>query len=181
MRRAVLLVVAADQKEKPVAVVLVGGGARSGKSRFALERARREGSRLVFLATAEAGDEEMARRIEKHRAHRGPDFMTVEAPIELAAAIRAADANAIVVDCLTLWLANVLDRDIGAATRDLEDAARSSPACVILVTNEVGCGIVPDNALAREFRDCAGVLNQRMAEAAAEVYWMVFGQPLRIK
>ncbi len=169
-----------------MAVVLVGGGARSGKSRFALERARREGSvregsRLTFIATAEAGDEEMRKRIEQHRARRGPDFVTIEAHVDLPGAIRAADADAIVVDCLTLWLANILDRDIDAATRDLEDAARSSRACVILVTNEVGCGIVPDNALAREFRDRAGILNQRMAEAAAEVYWMVFGQALRVK
>lgn len=164
-----------------MALILIGGGARSGKSRFALERARREGSRLVFIATAEAGDEEMARRIEMHRADRGPDFVTIEAPVELPAAIRNADFDAIVVDCLTLWLANILDRDFDAATKDLEDAARSSRACVILVTNEVGCGIVPDNALAREFRDRAGFLNQRMAEAAAEVYWMVFGQRLRIK
>lgn len=174
-----------------MAVVLVGGGARSGKSRFALERARREGSmregsmregsRLVFIATAEAGDEEMRKRIEQHRSQRGPDFVTIEAPVDVPGAIRAADAGAIVVDCLTLWLANILDRDIDAVTRDLEDAARSSSACVILVTNEVGCGIVPDNALAREFQDRAGILNQRMAEAAAEVYWMVFGQALRVK
>lgn len=176
---------AAYQTEKSVAIVLVGGGARSGKSRFALNRARREGTNLIFIATAEARDEEMSRRIELHRADRGPEFTTIEAPVELAAAIRTADADAvpgaIVVDCLTLWLANILDRDVEAAMRDLEDAAGSSRACVILVTNEVGCGIVPDNALAREFRDRAGVLNQRMAEAAAEVYWMVFGQPLRIK
>jgi adenosylcobinamide kinase / adenosylcobinamide-phosphate guanylyltransferase len=165
-----------------VALALIGGGARSGKSRFALERARREGSNLVFIATAEVRDEEMSRRIEQHQADRGPDFVTVEAPIHVAAAIRSANAaNAIVVDCLTLWLANILDRDIDSAIEELGTAARSSRACVILVTNEVGCGIVPDNALAREFRDRAGILNQRMAEAASEVYWMVFGQPLRIK
>jgi adenosylcobinamide kinase/adenosylcobinamide-phosphate guanylyltransferase len=164
-----------------VALILIGGGARSGKSRFALDRARREGTKLVFIATAEARDEEMTRRIEQHRADRGPEFVTLEAPIELPAAIRSADGDAIVVDCLTLWLANILDRDADAATRELEDAARSSKACVILVTNEVGSGIVPDNALAREFRDRAGILNQRMAEAATEVYWMIFGQPLRVK
>jgi adenosylcobinamide kinase/adenosylcobinamide-phosphate guanylyltransferase len=164
-----------------MAVVLIGGGARSGKSRFALDRARREGTKLIFIATAEARDEEMRRRIQQHRAERGPEFMTLEAPIELPAAIRSADGDAMVVDCLTLWLANILDRDIDAATRGLEDAARSRRACVILVTNEVGCGIVPDNAFAREFRDRAGILNQRMAEAASEVYWMVFGQPLRVK
>ncbi len=162
-------------------LILIGGGARSGKSRFALDRARREGAKLVFIATAEARDEEMRGRIEKHRADRGAEFTTIEAPIELASAIRNADFDAIVVDCLTLWLANIMDRDFQTAVKDLEDAAQSSRACVILVTNEVGCGIVPENALAREFRDRAGFLNQRMAEAAREVYWMVFGQPLRIK
>jgi adenosylcobinamide kinase/adenosylcobinamide-phosphate guanylyltransferase len=160
-----------------VAIVLVGGGARSGKSRFALERARREGSNLVFIATAEAGDDEMRERIARHQAERGKEFRTVEAPLDLASAIRSTDADAIVVDCLTLWLSNTMTSEFAA----LEEAATSSRACVILVTNEVGCGIVPDNALAREFRDLAGRLNQRMAEAAKEVYWMVFGQPLRVK
>jgi adenosylcobinamide kinase / adenosylcobinamide-phosphate guanylyltransferase len=160
-----------------MAVVLIGGGSRSGKSRFALERARREGSNLVFIATAEARDEEMRERIAHHQAERGSEFRTVEAPLDLAGAIRSSEADAIVVDCLTLWLANTMQREFA----DLEDAAHSSRACVILVTNEVGCGIVPDNALARQFRDLAGMLNQRMAEAAGEVYWMVFGQPLRVK
>ncbi len=165
-----------------MAVILIGGGARSGKSRFALDRARREGQHLVFIATAEAHDDEMRARIEQHRLDRGPGFTTLEAPVHLAAAIRSANAaNAIVVDCLTLWLANILDRDVEAATGDLETAAISSRAWVILVTNEVGSGIVPDNPLAREFRDRAGILNQRMADCASEVYWMVFGQPLRIK
>jgi adenosylcobinamide kinase/adenosylcobinamide-phosphate guanylyltransferase len=160
-----------------VAVVLIGGGSRSGKSRFALERARREGSNLVFIATAEAGDNEMRERIARHRAERGDEFRTVEAPVELAAAIRSSEGDAIVVDCLTLWLANTMTGEF----TDLQAAARASRSCVILVTNEVGCGIVPENALAREFRDRAGILNQRMAECADEVYWMVFGQPLRVK
>jgi adenosylcobinamide kinase/adenosylcobinamide-phosphate guanylyltransferase len=160
-----------------VAVVLIGGGSRSGKSRFALERARREGSNLVFIATAEAGDDEMRERIARHRAERGDEFRTVEAPVELAAAIRSNECDAIVVDCLTLWLANAMNSEF----TDLQAAARASRSCVILVTNEVGCGIVPENALAREFRDRAGILNQRMAECADEVYWMVFGQPLRVK
>jgi adenosylcobinamide kinase/adenosylcobinamide-phosphate guanylyltransferase len=163
-----------------VAVVLIGGGSRSGKSRFALERARREGSKLVFIATAEAGDEEMRERIAHHRAERGDEFRTVESPVDVAAAIRSSEGDAIVVDCLTLWVANTLANQ-RAGFDDLKEAAQSSRACVIFVTNEVGCGIVPDNALAREFRDRAGILNQRMAEAADEVYWMVFGQPLRVK
>jgi len=156
--------------------VLVGGGARSGKSRWALERARKRGGRLVFIATAEALDEEMSERILKHRAERGSDFDTVEEPRELAKAIRSAQGDAIVVDCLTLWLANVTG-DVGQVIA----AAQEQAAEVICVTNEVGCGIVPDNALAREFRDRAGITNQRFAEAADEVYWMVFGQALRVK
>jgi adenosylcobinamide kinase/adenosylcobinamide-phosphate guanylyltransferase len=159
-----------------MALVLVGGGSRSGKSRWALDRARKRGGRLVFIATAEALDEEMSGRIARHRAERGDEFLTVEEPRELAQAIRSVQGDAIVVDCLTLWLANVMgDAD------DVIAAAKSVNALVICVTNEVGCGIVPENALAREFRDRAGVMNQRFAEAADEVYWMVFGQPFKVK
>jgi adenosylcobinamide kinase/adenosylcobinamide-phosphate guanylyltransferase len=159
-----------------VALVLVGGGARSGKSRWALERARKKGGRLVFIATAEALDDEMATRIAKHRAERGDEFVTVEEPHELARAIRSVEGDAIVVDCLTLWLSN--------GSCDVEQtivAAKEQTAEVIFVTNEVGCGIVPDNALSREFRDQAGFMNQRFADAADEVYLMVFGRPLRVK
>lgn len=172
---------AANEAAEFMAVVLVGGGARSGKSRFALERARKEGSNLVYIATAEARDEEMQERLARHQQERGPEFLTIEAPLDLADAIRRAEGDAIVVDCLTLWLANVLDRDIDSAACELEAAAQSAKACLIFVTNEVGCGIVPDNELARKFRDQAGILHQRMASIASEVYWMVFGQPLRIK
>jgi adenosylcobinamide kinase/adenosylcobinamide-phosphate guanylyltransferase len=156
--------------------VLVGGGARSGKSRWALERARKCGGRLVYIATAEALDDEMSIRIARHRAERSGEFETIEEPRELAKAIRSAQGDAIVVDCLTLWLANVM----GDAEETIA-AAKEHAAEVICVTNEVGCGIVPENALAREFRDRAGRMNQRFAEAADEVYWMVFGQPLRVK
>jgi adenosylcobinamide kinase / adenosylcobinamide-phosphate guanylyltransferase len=169
-------VAAQVEKAKFVALILVGGGARSGKSRWALERARKRGGRLVYVATAEALDKEMAERIMRHRAERGADFDTIEEPRELARAIRSAPGNAIVVDCLTLWLAN------GAGDVDeVVAAAVESPAEVICVTNEVGAGIVPDNALAREFRDRAGWMNQRFAAAADEVYWMIFGQALRVK
>ena len=186
-----------------MALVLVGGGARSGKSRWALDRARKRGGRLVFIATAEALDEEMAARIARHRAERESAFQTIEEPRELARAIRSAQGDAIVVDCLTLWLANVMTKwgqpanfgdplctdrasffEIGGSPHFLEDAiaaAREQGAEVIVVTNEVGCGIVPENALAREFRDRAGIVNQRFAAAAGEVYWMVFGQALRVK
>jgi adenosylcobinamide kinase / adenosylcobinamide-phosphate guanylyltransferase len=168
-----------------VALILVGGGARSGKSRHALEVARKRGSRLIFLATAQTFDEEMAARIAKHRAERGSDFSTVEEPLEIAEVIRkTADADAIVLDCLTLWLSNIMltfGRDVDSEIEKLIQAAQATPTTVIAVTNEVGCGIVPDNTLGRDFRDHAGVLNQRVATAAEEVYWMIFGQPLRVK
>jgi len=163
-----------------MALVLVGGGARSGKSRWALDRARKRGGRLVYIATAEALDDEMSARIAKHRAERGDEFINVEEPLDLARAVRSADGDAIVVDCLTLWLSNMMH----ASQDRMEDAiaaAKASSALVIAVTNEVGCGIVPENALAREFRDRAGIMNQRFAEAADEVYFMVFGQALRVK
>jgi adenosylcobinamide kinase/adenosylcobinamide-phosphate guanylyltransferase len=169
-----------------MAVVLVGGGARSGKSRFALAHARkawRAGGRLVYIATAEALDAEMRERIAHHRSERGEDFVTVEEPLELAAAIRSAAGSAIVVDCLTLWLSNLMHgaRKVDGETDAVLAAARETTVELIFVTNEVGCGIVPENALAREFRDFAGAMNQRFADAANEVYWMVFGQPLRVK
>jgi adenosylcobinamide kinase/adenosylcobinamide-phosphate guanylyltransferase len=138
----------------------------------------------VYIATAEALDEEMSARIAKHRAERGTDFETAEAPLELAQAIQWSTGDAIVVDCLTLWLSNLIHAPGRSIDTDMDatvQAARESTAEVILVTNEVGCGIVPENALAREFRDRAGAMNQRFAEAADEVYWMVFGQPLRVK
>jgi adenosylcobinamide kinase/adenosylcobinamide-phosphate guanylyltransferase len=167
-----------------MALVLVGGGARSGKSRWALERARKRGGRLVYIATAEALDDEMSARIAKHRAERDSAFQTIEEPLDLARSLRSADGDAIVVDCLTLWLSNRMHASLDQTLDQTEDAiaaAAAQKAEVIVVTNEVGCGIVPENALAREFRDLAGIMNQRFAEAADEVYWMVFGQPLRVK
>ena len=163
-----------------MALVLVGGGARSGKSRWALERARGCGDRLVFIATAEALDEEMSARIAKHRAERGSAFQTIEEPLDLARAIKSAEGDAIVVDCLTLWLSNLMHASEDR-TEETIAAAKEKHSMVIFVTNEVGCGIVPENALAREFRDRAGFMNQRFADAADEVYWMVFGQALRVK
>lgn len=166
-----------------MAIVLIGGGARSGKSRYALELARRRGGRLAFLATAEALDPEMQARVARHRAERGPEFTTIEEPLEIARAILAIQADTIVVDCLTLWLSNVMlsfGRNADAESEELVAAIQSIPAAVILVTNEVGCGIVPESTLGRDFRDQAGILNQRVAAVADEVYWMVFGHPLRV-
>jgi len=165
-----------------VAVILIGGGARSGKSRFALEKARAiEGTR-AFVATAEASDDEMAARIHHHRAERGGEFTTIEEPIELPRIVSEANFDVLVIDCLTLWLSNLMFAGKNCEIEALEIAAQSSPGTVIFVTNEVGSGIVPtDNALSREFRDQAGLLNQRIAAIAGEVYFMVFGQPLRLK
>jgi adenosylcobinamide kinase/adenosylcobinamide-phosphate guanylyltransferase len=140
----------------------------------------------VYVATAEALDDEMASRIAHHRAERGSAFQTIEAPLDLAGAIRSLSCDAIVIECLTLWLSNLMclladARGSEENTDETIAVALESTAEVIVVTNEVGCGIVPENALAREFRDRAGRMNQRFAEAADEVYWMVFGQPLRVK
>jgi adenosylcobinamide kinase/adenosylcobinamide-phosphate guanylyltransferase len=167
-----------------MAVILVGGGARSGKSRYAIDLARKYGSRLVFLATAQAHDLEMEVRVAKHQAERGTDFSTIEEPLDISDELRKCQADAIVVDCLTLWLSNMMltfGRDVSAETEKLLATARASTAALILVTNEVGCGIVPETTLGRDFRDRAGVLNQRVAAVADEVYWMVFGIPMRVK
>jgi adenosylcobinamide kinase / adenosylcobinamide-phosphate guanylyltransferase len=167
-----------------VAVILVGGGARSGKSRYALERALSIDGRRVFVATAEALDDEMTARIQRHQADRGENFTTIEEPLDLARIVADPTFDAMVVDCLTLWLSNLMfgnkncDREIEA----LISASQATLATVIFVTNEVGSGIVPtDSALSRDFRDRAGILNQRVAAIAQEVYFMVFGQPLRVK
>ncbi len=167
--------------------ILIGGGSRSGKSRYALELARTRGERLAFIATAQAFDEEMRQRIGRHRTERGPEFVTIEEPLAVARVLSDAAPrfDAIVVDCLTLWLSNLMLAGgfevAGESLRLLEAVREAGRATVILVTNEVGCGIVPDNALAREFRDAAGRLNQQVAEQAAEVYWMVFGIPMKVR
>jgi len=166
-----------------VGIVLIGGGSRSGKTRQALEMARARGGRLAYLATAQALDDEMRERIAAHQRDRGAGFTTIEEPIALPAAIErcAARFDAIVVDCLTLWLSNLILAGMEIPVTPLIAASRRSAALALLVTNEVGCGIVPENALGRRFRDEAGRLNQRVAEAAQEVYWMIFGCALRVK
>jgi adenosylcobinamide kinase/adenosylcobinamide-phosphate guanylyltransferase len=128
----------------------------------------------------------MSQRIARHQQERGSEFTTFEEPIEIAALLEAEGARfeAILVDCLTLWLSNLLCAGVSAIVDEghrLVRAAVASPARVLLVTNEVGCGIVPENALARQFRDLAGELNQMAAAAADEVYWMVLGIPMKVK
>lgn len=172
------------QRARP-SLVLVGGGARSGKSAFALARARRAGERRVYVATAEAGDDEMRARIARHRAERGPDLETIEEPLDLAGALRrSASADVVVVDCLTLWLANRLLREEApeAVLARLDEALAAPRApCAIVVTNEVGMGIVPESPLARAFRDLAGRAHQRLAAAADEIHVAILGTVLRLR
>lgn len=165
--------------------LLVLGGARSGKSRHAQARADALGLSPVYVATGEAQDDEMAERIARHRADRGPGWTTIEAPIEIA---RTIDAHAtpgavLLVDCLTLWASNLMlaGHDADAATEALAGAIARAAGPVILVSNEVGLGIVPDNALARRFRDIAGRINQRIAQAVDEVVFVAAGLPLQLK
>lgn len=163
---------------------LVLGGARSGKTRFALDAAAATGKPLTYIATAEAGDAEMATRIARHRAERDARWRTVEAPRDLAGAIGAlASDEAVVVDCLTLWLSNAMlaGDDLAAAVDALSAALGATRAALWLVSNEVGWGIVPDNALARAFRDQAGFLHQRLARQVDRVTLVVAGLPMTLK
>lgn len=165
--------------------MLVLGGARSGKSRYAQSIAEAAGGRLVFVATAQAFDDEMTDRIRRHRADRDARWTTVEAPLDLAAAIAAADGEdtVVLVDCLTLWASNLLLGEEDADTRlaALLGVVADARGQVVLVANEVGLGIVPDNALARRFRDLAGTINQRVAAAVDRVHMTVAGIPLVVK
>jgi len=168
-------------------VVLITGGARSGKSRYAEERAKETGARRLYLATAEAKDEEMARRIAAHRERRGREWITVEEPIELPGELlrRRGEVDCALVDCLTLWLSNLILRHDGEAAMkkvdELVDTLTLLDFSVFFVTNEVGSSIVPDNALARSFRDLVGWTNQRVARVADEVVLMVAGLPVFVK
>ncbi|KQN92829.1 adenosylcobinamide kinase/adenosylcobinamide phosphate guanyltransferase [Sphingomonas sp. Leaf231] len=162
---------------------LVLGGARSGKSRHAQALAEAFAPPRVFVATAQAFDAEMVDRIARHCADRDADWRTIEAPLALAEAIASADAPVVLVDCLTLWTSNLLlgDADIDAATDALLAALAITPARIVLVSNEVGWGIVPDNALARRFRDVAGRVNQRVAATVDRVDLIVAGLAMRLK
>lgn len=176
---------------------LITGGARSGKSAYAERLALETAMPTVYIATALAGDEEMRSRIEQHRLRRPKDWQTVECPTAaLAAAIRGVSRTdtCTIVDCLTLWLANVLARanDAGGPSGDelrsldiereaLIDAVRASPGLLILVTNEVGSGVVPISRLSRAFVDEQGMTNRRLAEACDRATLMVCGIPLTLK
>ena len=166
-------------------VTLVLGGARSGKSRFAESLAPEGGAQCVYIATAEPVDDEMASRIAVHRTRRGPAWRTVEAPIELAQAIarESTPRTWLLVDCLTVWLGNLMHHglDVDAAREALLQSLAAAPGPVVLVANEVGLGIVPDNPMARAFRDHAGRLNQAVARVVERVCFVAAGLPVTLK
>ena len=165
--------------------ILILGGARSGKSTYAEGLAAGHDGPLVYIATAQAYDDEMSTRIAAHVDRRGPAWRTVEEPIDLAGALTEAAKPGcfILVDCLTLWLSNLLlgEHEITAHTERLLAGLADSKATLALVSNEVGLGIVPENALARRFRDEAGILNQKVAKAADRVVLVTAGLPLQLK
>jgi len=173
--------------------IFITGGARSGKSRFAEELAQQFGAPLGYLATAQALDDEMEERVKKHRLRRGDVWLTIEEPLHLSQAIARCDGTckAVLVDCLTLWLSNLLfhyeEQGKDAETCIMEDVRRLAATLremrtpVIVVSNEVGQGIVPENRLARRFRDMAGQANQLLAAMADEVHVVISGIPLKLK
>ena len=164
--------------------ILVTGGARSGKSVFAEKRTKQLGSSLIYIATSEVIDSEMKKRVEEHQARRGSEWQTLHAPINLTEALIETDGKGpCLVDCVTFWLNNLIfhDEDIDAATKELITALNERSDPVVLVTNEVGSGIIPENALARRFCDEAGRLNQTISQIADEVYVSISGIPLQIK
>ena len=171
-------------------LIFITGGARSGKSKLALQLAERAGGKVAFIATARAGDDEMAERILIHKKSRPKEWTTIEEPMDVPSAIsKAADHDVVIIDCLTLLLSNLMLEDNGldetgrilGKIEDLVKVSRSFKGTVIVVSNEVGMGIVPESELARKFRDLAGRANQIMANAADEVYLCVSGIPLKLK
>jgi adenosylcobinamide kinase / adenosylcobinamide-phosphate guanylyltransferase len=164
-------------------LTLVLGGARSGKSRYAEGLIATAPPPWIYIATAEARDAEMAERIAQHRARRGNNWHTREAPNDLAEAFASAPKGPVLLDCLTLWLSNrmLAEADIDAEIDRLDQALARRAGPIVLVSNEVGYGIVPDNALARRFRDLQGGLNQRVGATADRVILMVAGLPMIVK
>ena len=159
------------------------GGARSGKSRFAEGLAERSGPLRTYIATAEALDHEMQSRIAQHRERRGEGWETIEAPLALTEALATCGSRVVLVDCLTLWISNLMfrDREVAAEIDLLCAALARASGHVILVSNEVGMGIVPENTLSRRFRDFQGLANQKVAAVADAVYFVAAGLPLALK
>lgn len=171
-------------------LILILGGVRAGKSSFAQKLAAQIGSSVTFVATAEAGDEEMRRRIEQHQRSRPLGWRTVEAPLHPAAALRGTPpADVVLLDCLTLLVSNLMLREdpgpvaerVSAEVSDLLGVFERGPSSFIVVSNEVGLGVVPPYPSGRAFRDLLGSVNQRLAQRADRVYWMLAGLPLEMK
>jgi adenosylcobinamide kinase/adenosylcobinamide-phosphate guanylyltransferase len=171
-------------------LILVLGGARSGKSSFAQRMAKKIGTNVVFLATAQAGDDEMADRIARHKASRPAAWLTIEEPLDIASALQkqSASTDVVIIDCLTLWLNNLLlKEDSASETEVLErvdkllDIYQRSFATYIIVSGEVGLGLVPPYPLGRTYRDFLGWMNQKVASRADKVFFMVAGVPLEMK
>ena len=169
-------------------MIFITGGCRSGKSRYALDYANQHFSKKLYLATCEALDEEMAQRIEHHKKMRGPEWQTVEEPIEIVEKIRqyGDKVEVILLDCITLWLSNLLikwndDLRVMEEVNQLIDTIKQSQTFFIMVSNEVGMGIVPAEPLSRRFRDLSGMANQKIAEMADTVIFTVSGIPIFLK
>ncbi len=167
-------------------IVFITGGARSGKSSFALKEAEKIKGKKAYIATAEVLDEEMSKRIEKHKLDRGKEWTAFEEPVKIAELISKIEGeyDVIILDCLTLWLSNVIhtDLELESETKKIINALYGlKHSTIYIVSNEVGMGIVPENKLARQFRDLAGMLNQKIAGVADEVYILVSGIPLQVK
>jgi len=173
----------------PSEITLVLGGCRSGKSRHALTLAEKyQGNQYLFIATCVPTDAEMTARVARHQAERGEKWSALEVPVQLAESIRkkSREADVILIDCLTLWMSNLFEKttvydDIAPSVDQLTDALKVAHCPVILVSNEVGSGIVPDNVLARRYRDAVGWMNQAMADVADRVILTVAGIPVDIK
>lgn len=174
-------------------LTLILGGARSGKTRYALELAPQLGARVTYLATAEAGDDEMRTRIAHHRAERPSDWQTIEAPLNVGDALANVNADVVLLDCVTLLVTNAMlslgehatfEEQQARVIQEIESLIQSYRAgsfALVIVSNEVGLGIVPDNQLARAYRDLLGWANQRLAREADEVLFMVAGLPMKVK
>ncbi|MFD0986317.1 bifunctional adenosylcobinamide kinase/adenosylcobinamide-phosphate guanylyltransferase [Methyloligella solikamskensis] len=171
------------QNPLPHRLSLVLGGARSGKSRYAESLFTEAPGPWIYLATAEARDDEMAERVREHRARRGSEWRMIEAPLDLATAMSEAGETPVLIDCLTLWLTNVMlaETDLDVEIARLLQALEETPGPVVAVSNEVGLGIVPDTPLGRRFRDAQGRLNQQVAAIADRVVLMTAGIPLTVK
>jgi adenosylcobinamide kinase / adenosylcobinamide-phosphate guanylyltransferase len=166
-------------------IILVLGGARSGKSAFAESLVAQTGLQKVYLATSQIFDGEMEQRVDLHRARRGPEWQLFEEPVALIQTLQAvsAQSHGILVDCLTLWVTNLMmsGLDVAASGGELAAVLQGIEGTVVLVSNEVGQGIVPDNKMAREFRDHAGLLHQNIASIADDVYFVTAGLPQKLK